>query len=134
MATPFHTVVRNDAIIPSEAYITYNLDPTITVADVGKAVTIDTSGPNKRKLAGVDDKIVGRLETVEVRSATQVVGAVSKEFIARLPIGAGQTINIGDTVVGFAAGTVKSAAAPDYTDNYVSEVNATAGYVIVEKC
>lgn len=133
--TPFHNVVRNADIIPSDAYITFNLPTTLTTADIGKAVTLDSSAANKVKLAGLDEKIIGRLETVEARSASQVVGAVSLEGVFKLPIGAAQTITVGQTVVGLgtATGTVKAAAAADLTDNFVVEVNASAGYVVVVK-
>lgn len=133
--TPFHNVVRNHDIIPSDAYITFNLPTSVTSADVDKAVTLDSSAANKVKLAGVDDLIIGRLETVEVRSASQVVGAVAIKGIFKLPIGVGQTIALGSTVVGLGSntGTVKAAAAVDLTDNFVVEVNEAAGYVVVVK-
>lgn len=133
--TPFHNVVRNNDIIPSDAYITFNLPTTLTTLDVGKAVALDTTAANKVKLAGLDDVIIGRLETVEVRSASQVVGAVSLEGVMRLPIGTGQTITVGATVVGFgsATGTVKAAETADLSTNFVVEVNASAGYVVVVK-
>lgn len=131
--TPFHNTVSNDGIISSDDYLTFNLAAGITTADVGKAVSIDTSAANKVKLCGVGDIIFGRLEVVEQRSASQLVGTVSIEFSARLPIGAAQVINVGDTVVGFATGTVKAAAAPDYTDNVVLEVIGTSYVVVLKK-
>ena len=55
----------------------FNLASGITVSDVGKAVTIDSSGANKVKLAGDADPILGRLEQVEDRSAEGIlVGTV----------------------------------------------------------
>lgn len=44
----------------------------ITVADEGKAVTLDSSAANTVKLAGNQDRILGRLEKVEVRAAEAV--------------------------------------------------------------
>lgn len=45
----------------------------LTAADVGKAVTIDTSAANTVKLAGNGDKILGILEVVEVRTQDSVI-------------------------------------------------------------
>jgi hypothetical protein len=133
--TPFHTVVRNYDIIPPHAYIAFNLPTTLTAADVGKAVALDSAAANKVKLAGEDDIIIGRLETVEVRSASQVVGTVAISGIMKLPIDTGETINVGDTVVGngSATGACKAKGSADLTDNYVVEVIGTTHVVVVKK-
>jgi hypothetical protein len=138
--TPFHNVVRNYDIIPSHAYIAFNLPTTLTTADIGKAVTLDATAPNKVKLAGAQDPILGRLETVEVRSASQVVGSVSVSGIMKLPIGAGATIVVGDTAVGSGAATggvtqrlVTATPTPDPTDNLVIEVIGTTHVVVLKK-
>lgn len=52
----------------------------ITAADIGKAVTIDSTADGTVKLAGDGEFILGRLETVEVRAAEGVsVGTVSTQ-------------------------------------------------------
>lgn len=45
----------------------------LTAADVGKAVTLDTTAANTVKLAGNGDKILGILEVVEVRTQDAVI-------------------------------------------------------------
>jgi hypothetical protein len=133
MSTPFHTVVRNNDLIDSADYIAFNLPATVTVADIGKAVSLDTSGANKAKLSVLDDPIIGRLETVEVRSASQVVGTVSIRGIFKLPIKTGVTVNLGDTVEGSSqSGAVESAAAVNPALNRVVELVGST-HVIVMK-
>lgn len=89
--------------------ITMNLPSTIAVADIGKAVTIDTSADMQAKLCGANDKILGRLEAVEIRVQDGLyVGTIALKFIGVLP--STGTINRGDSVVGSAtAGSVKAA-------------------------
>lgn len=66
-------------LIDEVAQVTFNLDSGIVKADEGKAVTLDTSGANKVKLAGDADPILGRLEVVEIRTqeGSLNVGTVS---------------------------------------------------------
>jgi hypothetical protein len=112
---------------------TYYLKSTITAADVGKAVTIDTTARNAVKLAGAGDPVFGRLETFEDRVQEGMkVGAVSRKFRSKLPT-TGTAPAIGDHVVGHAtAGTVTTGTATvNDPRNFVVEVQT--GYVIVEK-
>lgn len=92
-----------------EWFITFNLPNTILVTDIGKAVTIDTSADMQAKLCGANDKILGRLETVEIRVQEGLyVGTVSLKFLGMLP--STGVINRGDSIVGSAtAGSVKAA-------------------------
>lgn len=111
---------------------TYNLDAAITAADVGKAVMLDTSGPNKVKLATDNAVVFGRLETFENRTQEGMkVGAVSRKFRSKLPTTG--VVAVGDTVTGSAtAGVVKASTGTDSTyENTVVEVGT--GYAIVEK-
>ncbi len=112
---------------------TYYLKSTIVAADVGKAVTIDTTARNAVKLAGAGDPVFGRLETFEdrVQEGTKV-GAVSRKFRSKLAT-TGTAPAIGDHVVGTAtAGTVTTGTATvNDPRNHVIEVGT--GYVIVEK-
>ena len=88
---------------------TFTLASGITVADIGKAVSVDTGAGMKVKLATDNEKIFGRLEAVEDRVQEGVlIGTVSLKFMGKLP--STGTINVGDSVVGSAtAGTVKAA-------------------------
>lgn len=57
-----------------EAFIWTFLGATgMTAADVGKAVTIDSSAANTVKLAGDGDRILGIAESVEVRTQDSVI-------------------------------------------------------------
>ncbi len=111
---------------------TYYLDAAVTAADVGKAMTLDSTGTNKMKLAGAGDPVDGRLETFEDRKQEGIkVGAVSRHFRSKLP--STGTIPLRANVVGSATpGVVAAGAVPTGEPrNYVVEVGT--GYVIVEK-
>lgn len=122
---------------------TYLLSGVVTLADVGKGVTLDTTAANTMKLAGVGDPIYGRLETFEDRISLGIkVGNVSRKFKDKLPVKAGLTgfdvVALGDTVVGATAngGDVKalnsgSAKTPNHAFNVVIEVGS--GFAVVEK-
>lgn len=87
---------------------TCTLAAGITSADVGKAVALDTTA-NTVKLAADDDVILGRLEQVEDRvQEGQLVGTVAFKFGGKLPIADGETINVGDTLIGAGGGEVKA--------------------------
>jgi hypothetical protein len=89
--------------------LTFNLASGIVAADVGKAVSVDTSAANTVKLAGDGDEIIGRLETVENRTQEgSLVGAVALRFMQLLPIKSGETVAIGDALIGAGAGEVKA--------------------------
>lgn len=110
---------------------TYNLAASLTIADVGKAVTLDTSAANTVKLAANADKIFGRLETFEDRISLGIkVGTVSRKFKDKLPKTAA-AIAVGDSVTGSAtAGSVITAVVADPS---VIVVEVGTGFVVVEK-
>lgn len=120
---------------------TATLASGITTSDIGKAVSIDTGGSNKVKLAADGDVIIGRLESVENRTQQGIlVGAISLKFADRLPVKSGLTgaeaVVVGSSVVGAGSGEVKarvvsSVATPDYNDNIVFALET--GYAIVVK-
>lgn len=134
----YHTNVTMNGFHQEAFSLTMNLSGTVTAADVGKAVALDTTAPNTAKLAGADDHIIGRLQSVENRTNEgTVVGAVEFKFSLRIPIQTGETVNVGDTVVGGLSGAVKAATTPDYNSNFVAEVIPAAGgkpaYAVVTK-
>jgi hypothetical protein len=119
----FHTKVSLRGFHFEDFHLTHSLAAGITGNDVGKAVSVDTSGPNKVKLAGDGDTIIGRLATVEDRKVEgQLIGTVALKFANTLPIKAGDAIAVGDTAIGGGAGTVKKAATADHSKNYVAEI------------
>ena len=88
---------------------TFNLAAGITAADVGKAVAIDSTAANTVKLAGADDEILGRLEQVEDRTVSGLLlGTISIRFGSTLPIASGETVNVGDSLIGAGNGEVKA--------------------------
>lgn len=108
--------------------LTANLDPTITSADIGKAVTQDTSADNQVKLAGDGDPIVGILYTVEPRlNEGTNVGVVEFKFASKLPIKAGlagnQVVARGKRLCGAGGGLVR---ALDSTVNAEAALISTA--------
>lgn len=117
---------------------TMNVSGTVTAADVGKAVALDTTAANTVKLAGANDIIYGRLETYEDRTqqAAGKVGAIARKYRAILPTD-GTAITLGAEVSGGAtAGTVKATSVQPTTgggfNNRVVEV-LTGNRVVVEQ-
>ena len=103
----------------------------ITSADVGKAVSLDSSAANTVKLAGDGEQVLGRLVVVEDRGVEGVlVGTVALRGGFRFTVAATQTVNIGDTVVGAGNGEVKAATAANHADNMVVEVDGTNVIVV----
>jgi hypothetical protein len=128
----FHTKVSLRGFHFEDFILTFTLAAGIVAADVGKAVSLDTSAPNKVKLAADGDVIVGRLSTVEDRKVEgQLVGAVALKFANLLPIKNGDAVAAGDTVIGGGSGTVKKAAANDATKNFVAEIIGTDAVVVL---
>lgn len=124
----------------NEFIFTMNLSGTVTAADVGKAVTLDTTKPNTVKLAGAGDAVFGRLETFEDRTQEGVkVGAIARKFRTKLPLADSLTGPdvpvVGDTVVGAGSGVVK--ALNDGTNKTPNDSNTVievgTGFVVVEK-
>ncbi|KQS84262.1 hypothetical protein [Rhizobium sp. Leaf383] len=128
----FHTKVGLRGFHFEDFHLTFTLAAGIVAADAGKAVSLDTSAPNKVKLAGDGDTIVGRLATVEDRKVEgQLVGAVALKFANTLPIKAGQVVAVGDTVVGAGGGEVKKATAADPSKNFVGEIIGSEAVVVL---
>lgn len=137
--TVFHTNVAMDGSPFQEYNRTVNLATGIVRADVGKAVQLDTTGPNKFKLVADNGRVDGRLLTVESRVGTgQLIGTVALKFIDELPVVDAEVFAIGDTAIGAGSGQVKvrtagapAADTPDANVNQVVEVRT--GYVVVMK-
>lgn len=90
----------------------FNLAAGTTTNDLGKPVALDASGPNKVKVAGDGDEIIGKLVTVENRTIEGLlVGTVELFGGWRFDILAADTLAVGDAVIGAAGGKVKKGAA-----------------------
>lgn len=106
-------------------HYTYNVKSTITIADVGKPVTLDSAAARTVKLAGDNDVIIGILASFEDRVGEGTkVGAVAHKGGFKVTGVSGHSIAVGDTVIGSATdGEVKAAVSADYTQNYVVAVD-----------
>jgi len=107
---------------------TWYISGAVTQADLGKAVSLDTTAEKTVKLAADGDAIVGRLEVLEARVQEGVtVCTVSEKFIDWVPYKAGLTsgdvAGIGKSIVGAGNGEVKFAA--QAAGNYTVFLDAT---------
>jgi hypothetical protein len=88
-----------------------------TQADVGKAVSIDTTAAYTVKLAADNDPIIGVLETLEIRTIEGInVCTVSTKGGWKMKLKTSETVTIGQEVQGGGAGEVKGLAAQNDTD------------------
>lgn len=133
----FHNQVSLDGFHQENFMLTMKVSGASSVTDsrlmVGKAVSLDTTAANTVKLAADGDIIIGRLESFENRAVEGVVvGAVAFRFAGRFPIKAGETVVVGNTVIGAGAGEVKAAAAlaGNLAYNFVAEVIGTEAVVV----
>lgn len=97
----------------------------IKQTDIGKPVTLDTSGSYKMKLAGDGDPIMGVLLSVEDRSQESsglLVGTVASKGVFKMTMKTGDTAAVGDEVVGAGSGEVKKLAPYVDTDGTGSPV------------
>lgn len=107
----------------------------ITSADVGKAVSIDSSAANTVKLAGDGDAVIGKLVVVEDRGVEGVlVGTVALRGGFRFTEVGTPTypLAVGDSVIGAGSGLVKArlnaaanAKEANHNENIVVEVDGT---------
>jgi hypothetical protein len=120
-----------DGFTQHDFAFTMLISGTVTSADLGKAVTLDTTAPATVKLAGDGDPIYGRIFQIEDRSQEGVTTCtVETRFRKRLPKSAA-AITLGASVVGAGAGLVKAGVAS--SKNIVLFVDEDADYVIVEQ-
>lgn len=94
----------------NETRHTFNGVSTITTADIGKAATLDAAEMTV-KLAGLDEPVLGQIETVEVETTGEVTVGVLILGGYRLACDPAEVIAVGDTIVGKAGGRVKSGGA-----------------------
>lgn len=105
----------------------------ITKADEGKAVALDASAANTVKLAGDGDRVIGRLEVVEIRVQEGInIGTVSIQGGLDYPVKAGETLVNGDSLVGAAGGLVKKAGAGVSTNLVVVQVLTNGNAVAIK--
>lgn len=119
-----------------EFSLTFYLANGITIDDIGKGVTIDTTAARTVKLAGDGDRVIGHLGTVENRTTTDVlVGAVDLKGSFGMAY-TGTAPSIGEGLQGSAtAGVLKTsgaaAAAGEPIVVYVDTTNETVEALFV---
>lgn len=86
MASQIGSVSMNGLFHEDAMYGVY-ISGTVTQADIGKALTIDTTAANTFKLAGDDAVIHGRLESFEDRTVEGVkVGTMAAAGVMKFPV------------------------------------------------
>ena len=109
--------ISHRGLVTEDALIPYYLASAIVAADVGKAVSIDTSAARTVKLAADGDVIHGVLATFEDRSIEGAkVGTVAIKGGYGFTRSAGGTaITPGDLLCGAGSGEVRKALVGDAT-------------------
>lgn len=100
--------VSLNSIYHEDAQYSLQISGTVTEADVGKALAIDTSAPNTLKLADDNDVILGRLAAFEDRVAQGLkMCTLSAEGAYAFPVnpdatasGPDETPAVGDYICG----------------------------------
>ena len=109
MPAIFHTQIALDGYDFPEAQLTCKISGSPVAANVGLAVSQDATAANTVKLAADNDEIVGYLMTFEDRVIEgQKVGTIAFKFAQKLKIKAGETVVVGNRLIGAGAGEVKA--------------------------
>lgn len=109
----FHTQIALNGYDFPDYQLTCKISGAPVAADVGKAVSQDAANANSVQLAADNAPIIGYLMTFEDRIVEgQKVGTVSFKFAQKLKIKAGETVIVGDRLIGAGAGEVKAHPAP----------------------
>lgn len=105
----------------------------MTSADVGKAVTLDASGSNQVKLAGDGDRILGILESVEVRTQDSVITcAVATKGGFKFNLNPNATASTPDELP-VAGEFIEGGTATDTTKGWVQKLQSgTSSWMVVE--
>jgi hypothetical protein len=133
----FHTQVRLFGYDFQDSQFTVNLAAGITSANVGAAMTQDTTAANQFKLAGAGDPIHAILNVVEVRTVEgTLVGQVSFQFADKLTIDTGlsgqHVVAVGSRLEGSTAGTVRAIDMTTATPTIAQAAHAAAAPLVTE--
>lgn len=123
----FHTQVALHGFEFEDSHLTVKLNSAITAADIGKALSQDTSADNTVKLAADGEVIVGVLSTFEDRTIEgQKVGTMKFRFASKLPIKSGlsgaKVVARGKLLCGAGSGEVR--AIDPATDTTIAQMRA----------
>jgi hypothetical protein len=115
-----------------DSMFTFPISGTVTSADVGKAVMLDTgvtpaagAAPTV-KLTTDGAEIFGRIEQIELRTqeGTQYA-TVALRFIGNLPMKSGETPAVGAQLIGYTGGLAKTRTASTVVDTGTSGATIT---------
>jgi hypothetical protein len=124
--------VTLEGFYDTDAVFTWNISGTISnPADIGKAMSQDTSAANTAHLAGDGEPLIGRLMSYESRTVEGItVGSIAEEGNFRFAYTG--TLAIGNSVVGAGSGTVKQGANTGAFDGHTRVVDIdTVGHTCV---
>ncbi len=118
MATYFHNTVTLDGFFFEDSQFTVLLATTIVAADIGKALSKDSTVANKFKLAANGDIIEGKLITVEKRTTESgnTLGTLARRFGGTLPVLAADALAPGDRIIGAGSGEIRKATGVETMD------------------
>jgi hypothetical protein len=132
-----YALITHFGMLDDDAMYPWNLDTTITLSNIGAAMSVHTGVSATAKLCGVNDIILGRLEQVETRVIEGVnLGVIAMQGGVQLTI---DTTTVGavaptygDSVQGSTTpGTVMKLAAAQGRSNVVTDVSADGTTCIV---
>lgn len=133
--------ISHRGLVSEDFHYPFFITGTVTSADVGKAVSIDTAAAYSVKLAGADEVVVGVLVSYEDRSVegVKVATVATKGGFRVTKAAAAGAIVVGDTVIGAGAGEVgprrnvgDTANEADYSLNIVTSVNGTDIEILIK--
>lgn len=132
--------ISHRGLVSEDFHYPFYITGTVTAADVGKPVSIDSAAARSVKIAGDGDRIVGILVTYEDRVVEGVkVATVALKGGFRVKKAVAATaIAVGDTVIGAAGGEVKprrntgnTTNEADHAQNIVTAVSGTDIEILV---
>lgn len=126
--------ISHRGLTVEDFHFPFYISGTVVAADVGKAVSLDTTAAMTVKLAAADDVILGTLVTYEDRvvEGVKVATVALKGGFQFTRAAAAPAVTVGQTVVGAGAGEVKAAATPNHAQNIVTKVNGVLIDVLIK--
>lgn len=135
---PIGEGISHRGLLQEEFHYPYNLAVAIVAADVGKAVSIDTSAARTVKLAADGEVIHGALASVEIRTieGSRVGTVATKGGFGFVRAAGAPAVTVGALLCGAGAGEVRVALVGDATAikthrTLVSNVNGTTIEAII---
>lgn len=120
--------ITHRGLVPDEFNIGWNIAAGVVAADVGKAMSIDTTAPRTAKLAADGEVIIGTLSTLEIRAIEGLrVGTLSMKGGLGFTRAAGApAVTPGSILCGAGGGLVRMALVGDGSAIKIHRTVATA--------